>query len=772
MEFPDTYFEDEVRDGFYVSSMMKRAWAAQLEVFDLIKNICSKHGISYYAEWGTLLGAVRHGGMIPWDDDMDICMKREDYIRFLSVLEEELPEECWFLDYRTSEDYDNMVGKLKNSQTICQGKEQLEKYHGFPFTAGVDFFPLDFLPPDKEEEQLFQTLLNAIAFVITGLKGGIKEIKDEDLDYCIREIEGACHITFDRTKSVKQQLYDFLNNKISLLYRESEAKELTNVPKFIQNPAYRMPKAYFSQMVTVPFENTEISVPVGYEALLSRHKYGNYMNPIREGSTHGYPMYKKQQQYLTDELGIQTYQYEFSPEDGEREKSVPEETLEDRVGGFVSLFSEAHQSLKELAERGNTEACASLLADCQNVAIQIGTMIEEERGGDLPSVKILEEYCELLFHIHERFMEEGEEKSLPIEDLYEDLLSFEEKFKGSIEGLKDRKEMVFIPYKAAYWNAMDSVWKAAMESEDTDVYVIPAPYYYKDVFGEVKKEEPHYETEGYPEQVAITSYENYNFQAHHPDVIVIQCPYDEYNYALTVHPFFYAKNLKQYTEQLVYIPALVMDEIESGDGRAREMLKAYCNMPGVVHADKVIVQSEQMKKVYVELLTEFAGEDTKERWENKIFGLGSPVYDFEDSIRKEDEDVPEEWLSVLQNPDGTWKKIILYTTSASALFCYGEEKLDQIREALRVLRDNREEVALIWRPDLKAREALRKSAPGLWQKYRDIVQEYREEAWGVYDDSSEPECAVAVCDACYGDGGTVMNQCRVRKKPVLEQPIL
>lgn len=771
MEFSDTYFEDEVRDGFYVSSMMKRAWAAQLEVLDLIKNICSKHGIPYYAEWGTLLGAVRHGGMIPWDDDMDICMKRKDYIRFLSVLDEELPEECWFLDYRTSEDYDNMVGKLENSQTICQGEERLEKYHGFPFTAGVDFFPLDFLPPDGEAEESFQSLIKAIAFAITGLKGDIKEIKDKDLDYCIREIESVCHITFDRTKSVKQQLYDLLETKISILFQENEAKELTNLSYFVHNPNYRMPKAYYSQMVTLPFENTEISVPIGYEALLGRHKYGNYMKPIREGSTHEYPMYKQQQRYLTEELGIQTYQYQFSPEDGEREKGVPKETLQDRVGSFVPLFSEAHQSLKELAERGDTEACTALLADCQNVAIQIGTMIEEERGGDLPSVKILEEYCELLFHIHGCLMGAGGEKSLPIEGVYEDLLSFEKKFKDSMEGLKDRKEIVFVPYKAAYWNALDSVWQAAMKSEDTDVYVIPAPYYYKDVFGEVKKEEPHYEIEGYPEQVAITSYENYNFEVHHPDTIVIQCPYDEYNYALTVHPFFYAKNLRQYTEQLVYIPALTMDEIAPGDGRAREMLKAYCNMPGVVNADKVIVQSEQMKDVYVELLTEFAGEDTKELWGKKILGIGSPVYDYEDSIRKEDGDVPKEWLPVLQNPDGTWKKIILYTTSASALFCYGEELLDKMRETLCTFRDNREEVALIWRPDLKAREALRKSCPGLWQKYRDMVQEYRQERWGVYDDSSEPECAIAVCDACYGNGGTVLNACRVRKKPVLEQRI-
>lgn len=85
LTFDDSYFLGETRDGFYIEPMMKCAWAAQLEVMCVIKQICEKYDIPYFAYYGTLLGTIRHKGFIPWDDDMDICMLRKDYQRFLEV---------------------------------------------------------------------------------------------------------------------------------------------------------------------------------------------------------------------------------------------------------------------------------------------------------------------------------------------------------------------------------------------------------------------------------------------------------------------------------------------------------------------------------------------------------------------------------------------------------------------------------------------------------------------------------------------------------------
>ena len=93
INFPQGFFETEERDGFVVDSTMKTVWAAELEVLSVIAAICEKYQLPWFAYAGTLLGTVRHQGFVPWDDDMDICMLREDYDKLISVLRDEFPKE-------------------------------------------------------------------------------------------------------------------------------------------------------------------------------------------------------------------------------------------------------------------------------------------------------------------------------------------------------------------------------------------------------------------------------------------------------------------------------------------------------------------------------------------------------------------------------------------------------------------------------------------------------------------------------------------------------
>lgn len=96
IEFDDKFFLGEEREGFYVEEKMKRAWAAQMEVLTELDRICKKEGIRYFAESGTLLGAVRHKGFIPWDDDIDIAMTRDAYHKLFQAAPRELPK-GWIL---------------------------------------------------------------------------------------------------------------------------------------------------------------------------------------------------------------------------------------------------------------------------------------------------------------------------------------------------------------------------------------------------------------------------------------------------------------------------------------------------------------------------------------------------------------------------------------------------------------------------------------------------------------------------------------------------
>ena len=89
LEFQDDFFRPEIRDGFFVDATMKTLWAAELEVLNTVAEICARHNLTWYAGFGTLLGAVRHEGFIPWDDDMDIMLLRPDYMKLMEVLPQE-----------------------------------------------------------------------------------------------------------------------------------------------------------------------------------------------------------------------------------------------------------------------------------------------------------------------------------------------------------------------------------------------------------------------------------------------------------------------------------------------------------------------------------------------------------------------------------------------------------------------------------------------------------------------------------------------------------
>lgn len=109
------------------------------------------------------------------------------------------------------------------------------------------------------------------------------------------------------------------------------------------------------------------------------------------------------------------------------------------------------------------------------------------------------------------------------------------------------------------WDSLESVWKEADADPDCDAYVIPIPYFDKNQDGSFCEE--HYEGDQYPKDVPIIHYNEYDLEMRHPDVIYIHNPYDEYNNATSVHPHFYSKNLRNFTDKLIYIPYFILGRL-------------------------------------------------------------------------------------------------------------------------------------------------------------------------------------------------------------------
>mgnify|MGYP006922131522 CR=1 FL=1 len=432
---------------------------------------------------------------------------------------------------------------------------------------------------------------------------------------------------------------------------------------------------------------------------------------------------------------------------------------------MTNLLDKANKALKInlTAKRINEDGIQQLLIDCQETAITMGSELEMLYGEGTEIVHVLEEYCESIFQMTQA-LDNPEKRRAALQELTGQIKQTR-KLLGEL--IPDRLEAVFLPYKASMWDSLESVWMAAKEDEGCDVYVVPIPYYDRNPDGTFSKY--HYEGDEMPDYVPVTHYENYDIQKRWPDIIFIHNPYDQYNYVTSVDPRFYSTELKKRTDMLVYIPYFIINETDPDDQQAVEGMEHFCTVSGVLNADKVIVQSEDMRKIYINVLTKECGEQTRRHWENTILGLGSPKFDKVQGTKRDDLKIPEEWLEIIRKPDGEWKKIILYNTSVSALLEHQEKMLEKMRSVFHVFMENKEEIALLWRPHPLIEATISSMRPQLWVEYQKIVNEYRADGWGIYDDSPELDRAIALCDGYYGDHSSLVQLCQSIGKAILIQ---
>lgn len=302
LEFPPDFFEEEERCGFVVSAMMKKAWAAQMEVLQIVADICKKYGLQYFAAGGTLIGAVRHQGFIPWDDDVDIGLKRRDYNKLIEVLPQELPRGVvlggMFVEpEKPDEIFPTNCVRVRTDPSGWDLKGHLQRFHGFPYIGvGVDIFPYDYIPRDKEEAELQNIILEYGRVLLSSWNAFAER---GELEERIKKIEELCGTVISDARNRRWALQKLLDS-VAALYGEEEADEMTvflGISRGRMGTAFHVHKECFETFLDVPFEQMEIPIPSGYHEAL-QVEYGDYMTYVKGTQGHGYPCYREAEEQM------------------------------------------------------------------------------------------------------------------------------------------------------------------------------------------------------------------------------------------------------------------------------------------------------------------------------------------------------------------------------------------------------------------------------------------------------------------------------------------
>jgi lipopolysaccharide cholinephosphotransferase len=156
----EDFFKEEEKCDFLISEEQKMMWAMQMDLYMVFSEICEKYGLKYFMMYGGLLGAIRHNGFIPWDDDLDVAMPREDYDKFIKIAPKELSEpyalQCPYTYpscYITNITLRNSMGTFTPKRFV-----HLDYNKGIP----MDIFPLDYCNPEKlsqDQDMIFEHIL-------------------------------------------------------------------------------------------------------------------------------------------------------------------------------------------------------------------------------------------------------------------------------------------------------------------------------------------------------------------------------------------------------------------------------------------------------------------------------------------------------------------------------------------------------------------------------------------------------------------------------------
>lgn len=252
----------------------------QLELLNAFICVCEKNNLKYFVVGGTALGTIRHGGFIPWDDDIDVALPRPDYQRFIEVAQKQLPEHFFLQTHRTDLDYRRDFAKIRNSKTTfvenCATKLNIN--HGIY----IDVFPIDGYPDNKLAGYLME-LRKTVSKIYVG--------KDYIYpDSPAKRVLRTLIQTFVKCLMGKKPTSEIIS-KLEQMYMQYpyETSNMVVCHGGAWKELERCEKSQYGEGVFGKFENIQVRLPEKTHAYLT-HKYGNYMQlpPLEKQVGHHY----------------------------------------------------------------------------------------------------------------------------------------------------------------------------------------------------------------------------------------------------------------------------------------------------------------------------------------------------------------------------------------------------------------------------------------------------------------------------------------------------
>lgn len=270
---------------------IKKVWQVEIELFELVEKICKKHNIKFFADAGTLLGAVRHKGFIPWDDDIDLVMFRKDYNKFRKVVKKELPGDFFCQDgYNDKGFYGGMLHIRKNETTAIQ----LKSFPNITYHQGIfiDIFPLDGVINNR--------VLYKIQFLIKNVLNMIMRYKN-----CYwEEKHGWRKILRFFCKIIPQKLI-FKTFELVCSLKSVERSDYVEIVSYF-GMSGRRKKTWYNSVEYLPFENTKLPAPPLCEsAKILEVMYGkDFLIPKKIETDHGEMFFDTEHSYKDYISGI------------------------------------------------------------------------------------------------------------------------------------------------------------------------------------------------------------------------------------------------------------------------------------------------------------------------------------------------------------------------------------------------------------------------------------------------------------------------------------